>query len=295
MTHYLRNPIFISILLSIFVTASSIFSGAVNWEVQFFITGMVYFLSGLFSSKIIIVKHFPKWLYSFIILTPFFLIYTLYALIFQKYFGYPIASIQVIGFFSGIWLNYLFKKKLKLLIMTVLYLLLLFAGSIIGIPNYTAYFNKENISFKEEIKKIVLIDKNNKEVILNTHQNKVIVLDFWNSACGICFKKFPDYNELYNYYKHRNDIEIYAVNLKLKNRNIDDLISFSERFKYDFPFLFTNDATAESVSEIFNIKGVPTLGIIGKNGRIRYSGSLITDERVFINNAYLEIDKALAE
>ncbi len=244
MTHYLRRPIFISILISIFVTASSIFSGAVNWEVQFFITGMVYFLSGLFSSKILFEMHFPKWLYSLIILAPFFLIYTLYSLIFQQHHGYPIASIQIIGFLIGIWLSYTLKKKLKCLFMIVLFMLLLFFGSIIGIPNYTEYFDRENISFQEEIKEIVLIDRNNKEVILNTHQNKVIVLDFWNSACGICFKKFPDFNELYNYYKDRNDIEIYSVNLKLKNRNIEDVIAFSDRFDYDFPFLFTSDTIA---------------------------------------------------
>jgi len=48
---------------------------------------------------------------------------------------------------------------------------------------------------------MIFTTKNGAKVQLDTVKNKLIVLDFWTTTCGVCFKSFPDYEKIYLKYK----------------------------------------------------------------------------------------------
>lgn len=60
---------------------------------------------------------------------------------------------------------------------------------------------------------------------------------------------------------------------------------------YEFPTLY---ATSIKEAENLGIRLCPHLLII-KDGEIRYSGKLITDENVFVNHIKTEINKLIVE
>ena len=61
----------------------------------------------------------------------------------------------------------------------------------IDLSNDFFAFSKNNNSHKyDRLPEVTLVDKNKQKI--DIHKNKIIVLDFWSTNCGICFKKFPD-------------------------------------------------------------------------------------------------------
>lgn len=225
-------------------------------------------------------------------MTPFILIYTSYALINGMPHGYPNAIIQIFAYFLGYWISRFQILRIKI-IGLFMFLTVLSVGSYYGIPNYTYYLKGSSNDNFQSISNYKLIDKNFNEVYINDFKGKIVVIDFWNSACGVCFKKFPDYNDLFNYYSDNDEVVVLSVNLKLKNKSLEDVIKFSERFKYNFPILFTDSFTAEQIKSELNISGVPTLVILDRNLKVFYSGYLITEDNIFVNNAYRKINQAL--
>ena len=102
---------------------------------------------------------------------------------------------------------------------------------------------------------------------------KYIVLDFWNSSCGHCYKAFPIFQKLYDQYKQRNDVFIGSVFVKRKkNETYDTGDSILTKKNYTFPTFAT-----EPKSAFFQKSGVrvfPTILILNEKRDIIYQGNL---------------------
>lgn len=56
-------------------------------------------------------------------------------------------------------------------------------------------------------------------IALTDFKGKYLILDFWNSTCGICFQEFPKVETLYNQIKGRKDAELYSVFCRIAQRD----------------------------------------------------------------------------
>jgi thiol-disulfide isomerase/thioredoxin len=135
-------------------------------------------------------------------------------------------------------------------------------------------------------------DIDGQTITQKTHKGKVVVFDFWTTSCGVCFQKFPEFERVYQKYKHRDDIAFYAVNLPTKRDTKESIMEVIARHvNYSFPVLLA-DKDFEYWREKFKIRGVPHLMIFDKNGEVFYSGWANYDKRIVYNIEDM-IDKLL--
>ena len=102
-------------------------------------------------------------------------------------------------------------------------------------------------------------------------KNKLIVLDFWHTACGVCFKKFPVLQEKYDKYKTNEKIEFYAVNIHLTRDTLNQALNTLKRLHYTFPVIVIDDDT---LVKKFQVSGVPVTIIIRNGLSIVYRGDI---------------------
>lgn len=189
----------------------------------------------------------------------------------------------------SILLGYLNKIKSK--IFSLVFILLITFIFNYGFDNWNSFIRNYNARVNDKSPIIELLSENNKIIKLDTIQNKIIVLDFWTTSCGVCFKKFPDYEKVYLEYKNNPDVAIYSVNIPIKR---DTLLKTKELVKelgYKFPTLY---ASSSEIPQSLSFNLYPHLTIL-KNGRIRYNGRLEIAENVKINNLRIEIEHLLNE
>jgi len=112
-------------------------------------------------------------------------------------------------------------------------------------------------------------------ISLKHDRGKVIILDFWNTSCGVCFRKFPILDALYKKHKFSSKISIYSVNCPLKRDARDTSFQMIKNLNYSFPVLKANPSKNE-----FQIYFFPTVVIINKKGFVIYKGDIEKVEEV---------------
>lgn len=98
---------------------------------------------------------------------------------------------------------------------------------------------------------------------LDSYKGKVVYLDFWASWCGPCRKSFPWMNDLYRDNQSKG-LVIIAINLDQEHKLADQFI---QEFNPGFPILFDPEGRLASQ---FQVTGMPSAVIIGRDGKIRY-------------------------
>lgn len=99
--------------------------------------------------------------------------------------------------------------------------------------------------------------------------NKIVVLDFWNTGCPVCFRKFPKLQSLYDKYKNDTSVAIYALNIPWRNDTAGIAFTMIEKKGYTFPVAVGSKGT----DSLFSISGYPTVLII-RNDTILFRGSI---------------------
>ncbi len=102
-------------------------------------------------------------------------------------------------------------------------------------------------------------------------KGKVVYLDFWASWCGPCKQSFPFMNELQTKYKAQG-LEVVAVNLDAKR---DDADKFLAQMPAQFSIAF--DTKGDSAKR-FEVKGMPSSYLIGRDGKVLAAHSGFKDE-----------------
>lgn len=96
------------------------------------------------------------------------------------------------------------------------------------------------------------------------YAGRVTLLEFWIFHCGACQAAVPKLNELKRKYAN-TELEILAVNFEDTPRLIE---LFADKFKPEFPILYNGASTAKQ----FGVTFYPTIVLVGKDGKVRYSG-----------------------
>ncbi len=294
MIYFKRQQLIVLIIL-VLVNGISLLSGALNWLNQFFIVGSLFFIAGLIYREKWLLNRF---LYGILLLLPFTGIYTTFVLIKGFSHVYPIGFIPLLTLPAGLFLNQTEHKKSPPFYILVTFVFSVIAfGAYVGMPNWLSYvFNKPVAGIQADrrnVSELAFINTDGSEVRLGDFEGKIVILDFWSTSCGICYKKFPELEKLYETYKHNDSIRIFAVNLIHKDQTIEQMKNKAEELGYTFPNLLTTFEERNRTTKVLQFNAVPTLVILDKDGSIYYRGSLETSDRVFVNNTYKIIDKLL--
>ncbi len=218
-------------------------------------------------------EHNKKWKLIITLAIPPFLMYSPIHIL---YFNSTLISLpSTLGHFAGIFfgiLLYFSNKKMRIPFVILMYILFYWLSFIgykywlyrINFGTFTGHINM--------YKKISFEGKSEKGHLTNSHfSGKVLVLDFWNTRCGVCFEKFPLLQKTYEKYKFNNNILIYAVNKQLQNDDESNVFQMIKERGYTFPVLLPSD---KSISEKFEITSYPTTLIIDKDGYVIFKGDI---------------------
>ena len=115
-----------------------------------------------------------------------------------------------------------------------------------------------------------LLDFKNDTFTLKSLKEKIIILDFWYSRCGICFTQFAKFQELKDFYNNDKDILLATVNIPYSK---DSLYNPFEKLKmYSF---YQLKGLGNTTTNYWQIKdGYPAYLVFDKNRNIRYTGIL---------------------
>ncbi|HMR83208.1 MAG TPA: TlpA disulfide reductase family protein [Niabella sp.] len=114
-----------------------------------------------------------------------------------------------------------------------------------------------------------LTDLDGKKVSLADYKGKVVIVDFWATWCGPCIASFPGMKKMQEKYKDNSDVKFLFVDTwqreENKEQNAKDFIT---KNNYDiFHVLMDNE---DKVVKDYEVSGIPTKFIIGKDGRIKF-------------------------
>lgn len=270
------------ILYCIILNCAVFFLTSLSFNIRFLLTGLLLYFCGFFllnrspykNLSVSLILIYGLWFFTIagMFLAALF-IYTN-----ELFLGTPLLVISTIAI-TAATLNHKsfssFKKTaviFTLMIGILAYLL----------PNYYVYIrNKPNDVISKPVPELTLYDETGKSFNLRDRAGKIIVLDLWNSSCGVCIKAFPKFEALHNEFKNDTTIEFYSVNIPIRKVDEKDR---AKKFtaKYSFSKLYADI----NASKALNITSVPQHMIIDKNQNITYIGGLYTEPNVFYNNFY---------
>ena len=241
----------------------------------------VFMISAFFFSMFLAKNEF---LYSFIPITITWLI--------QPFFPQTIISVNIIYIiFTPLtfWLGYYLKDKSW--VYKIIYPIFIVLVGLYGFSNLESYTKNRSARQENQSPKILLYTENNTPIQLDTVQNKIIVLDFWTTGCGYCFKEFPKYENIFLDYQKNPSVEMYVVNIPTRRDSIGQAIKRINSYNYKFPKLY---AKSDSIPKSLGFNKYSTL-IILKDGLIRYNGLLVLDDEVVFYHLKDEIELLLNE
>ena len=119
--------------------------------------------------------------------------------------------------------------------------------------------------------KFEAFDEQKNPVTDDNFQNKIVLLDFWYSGCGVCFEKFPQLQTVYEKYRNDSSVMIFAVNTPIEEDKPNQAFEMIREEGNSFPVVVTKDA---DLAEKFGVKFYPMTFVINRNGQIVYRGDI---------------------
>jgi peroxiredoxin len=108
-----------------------------------------------------------------------------------------------------------------------------------------------------------LKDLDGNTVSLSALRGKVVFLNVWATWCGPCRDEMPSMETLYNEFRSNKDFVMLAVSQDREGQQT--VRSYVDKNGYHFRVLLDPDNT---ISEAYNVSGVPETFIIDRHGRI---------------------------
>lgn len=140
---------------------------------------------------------------------------------------------------------------------------------------------------KTPVENVTLKSLDGNTVNLKDYKGKILVLDFWTTACTPCVAAFAGFEKVVSDYK-KDDLQLFVVNIFEENATV-------KAFAAHKPIILSVLQDQENTA--FNIAATPTKIIYDPMGNIRffssgYAGS--TDREYYKLKAMVEITKARA-
>lgn len=272
------------IILSIIYFATqlilaSFFDG--NLIFRYLPNALVYFILPLLLFKKIAANKKRKALLIFLTPTLFTLSVSIHVIITEKYFAsLPVSIIGIISLFSAYYIHNSkrYIKYSSFFFLMILFSFYIYCNWLIG--------SDENITNSKFTDELNLIDSENNDFSIEKNKGKVLVFELWSSSCGICFKEFPEFEELYNKYKDDPKVELIVLNLPLKRDSTLNVRKMIE--KYSFKKLYSQNLKSW---DLLDNNTVPKIIMLDKKGNVRFKGNMSTNKFIVYNNFHSLIEK----
>jgi len=105
-------------------------------------------------------------------------------------------------------------------------------------------------------------------VELSKFKGKIVILDFWATWCPPCIKEIPNLKKIYSEFKG-DEFEIISIALERKPK--EHAVKFVEENEMDWIHIIDKDKGREIATD-YKIQFIPTMYVIGKDGKIAASG-----------------------
>lgn len=114
-------------------------------------------------------------------------------------------------------------------------------------------------------------------IFIRDLEYRYVVLEFWNSSCGVCFEKFPMLQQLYDNYRSRNDVLVAGIFVRFRdNEELEMGKEIMRKEGYTFPVYAVNRNSSLMLHA--DIRVFPTVLILDRNKTVLFKGNL--DEAV---------------
>lgn len=113
--------------------------------------------------------------------------------------------------------------------------------------------------------------KNDSTFTFSDIDKEVLVLDFWNNGCGVCFQKFPYLKSLQDKYSNKPNVGFYAVNAYNKNSEIETGQDLFDTHTEDLDTFFISYDTCKELK----IDKFPTVLVV-KGNKVIFRGTIET-------------------
>lgn len=117
-------------------------------------------------------------------------------------------------------------------------------------------------------------DKNGNDVTLEDHKGKLVIISFWASWCPPCLKELPVLESIQQHLG-TDKIKVVAINHKEDRRVYRKL----RRTLSALHLTLTHDRLG-SIGKKFGVKGIPSLFIVGKSGKLVYRATGYGDSTI---------------
>ncbi|MBT4033694.1 MAG: redoxin domain-containing protein [Candidatus Marinimicrobia bacterium] len=91
---------------------------------------------------------------------------------------------------------------------------------------------------------------------------RVLFVDFWATWCNPCRRELPEFQAFYEIYKNDPRVVFVAASTDQEKQKVQPYI---DEMKFTFPIAYAGDTATK-----FGVEGIPSLFIIGPQGKIRY-------------------------
>lgn len=277
-----KKAIFTFCFLCLFINISGL-NGISNLFIRFIITGIITLPFTYFLLKI---NPFKK-LGVFLIFLYFFLstFAVVYGILYnQKVIGLLTYLIYVVSIIFSLLIYY--KSNLKVFISIYILIFSLAIYQHDNLLNRYVDFITKNENVNKKIPHIKIVDSNNNIKNIFT-KDKIYVIDIWSNSCSYCVKKFPDFDKVFNHYKNKKNVEVFALNVILDDFDKKKTLRLVNGYQ------FKNYYTDSTILKKLKFNEFPNYLVLSKEGNVVYFGSLNIDKNESYNNLYKIVDNEI--
>lgn len=190
---------------------------------------------------------------------------------FKENLGWPMIAASIVAIFLGVlFCSGRVHRLISLGLFGVVFISLIFTGDYLikkwlhnmSFNTFDGLVMEEEPQWKALLEDSILIDQ-------NSFDKKILVLDFWYTACNVCFRDFPVFDSLRKQYLNDSNFVFYSMNYRLKDETPEENFELIKKENYSFPVGIMDSNSIDN----FSISAYPTVIVI-KNKQIRYRGSV---------------------
>jgi thiol-disulfide isomerase/thioredoxin len=133
--------------------------------------------------------------------------------------------------------------------------------------DYAAIIKAQNAKWAQNLGKplpVKFTAVDGREVDLSAMKGKVVLLDFWATWCGPCVAEIPHVKEAYDKY-HEKGLEVVGISF---DKDKAALEKYTKDHAMPWPQYFDGKEWQNKFGEQFDIKAIPQLWLIGKDGNL---------------------------
>jgi thiol-disulfide isomerase/thioredoxin len=278
MKKYLFKIFILSLIINLII--APLRGGYVNigsvtgFKLSSIVGAIIYYVFIYYSLKKANGKLHSGWILFSVIFGMLFLTLPIHIMNFK---GTLVSALEPVIHIFAVLCGYLFFKS-NLCFKVLTCIISIICCACLSTKGYDLWIHKlafDTFTGKIEVTNIPdfqFINEQNDTFCLSDFSEKYTVVDFWFTGCGICFRKFPQVQTLYDTYKENSSVAVISINARLKGESDNIAFETIQREGYSFP-VYRLDMDNPILAEL-GVVGYPTVILFDKEGNAIFRGNI---------------------